>query len=50
MKDFSWQYFSISGDLDAYLLYKQVEGGNQADSDGREEQQGIEDPPGGLNG
>jgi hypothetical protein len=24
MRDFSWQYFSITGDVDAYLLYKEI--------------------------
>ncbi|WP_088832938.1 YqzL family protein [Paenibacillus tyrfis] len=24
MKDFSWKYFSMTGDVDAYLLYKEV--------------------------
>ncbi|OXM86100.1 YqzL family protein [Paenibacillus rigui] len=24
MRDFSWKYFSMTGDVDAYLLYKQV--------------------------
>lgn len=24
MRDFSWKYFSITGDVDAYLLYKEV--------------------------
>lgn len=23
MRDFSWKYFSITGDVDAYLLYKE---------------------------
>ncbi|MCZ8511181.1 YqzL family protein [Paenibacillus filicis] len=23
MRDFSWKYFSMTGDVDAYLLYKQ---------------------------
>ncbi|RAV21750.1 YqzL family protein [Paenibacillus contaminans] len=25
MRDFSWNYFSMTGDVDAYLLYKQVD-------------------------
>jgi hypothetical protein len=25
MRDFSWQYFSITGDVDAYLLYKKID-------------------------
>jgi hypothetical protein len=24
MRDFSWKVFSITGDVDAYLLYKQM--------------------------
>jgi hypothetical protein len=24
MRDFSWQYFSLTGDVDAYLLYKEI--------------------------
>lgn len=35
MKDFSWQYFSLTGDVDAYLLYKEIN--NDSDSDGTEE-------------
>jgi hypothetical protein len=23
LRDFSWQYFTLTGDIDAYLLYKQ---------------------------
>lgn len=25
MRDFSWKYFSITGDVDAYLLYKEFQ-------------------------
>jgi hypothetical protein len=24
MRDFTWNYFSITGDVDAYLLYKEM--------------------------
>lgn len=24
MRDFSWKYFTLSGDVDAYLYFKQV--------------------------
>ena len=24
MRDFSWKYFAMTGDVDAYLLYKQA--------------------------
>lgn len=26
MRDFSWKYFAITGDVDAYLLYKEANG------------------------
>lgn len=26
MRDFSWKYFAMTGDVDAYLLFKEVEG------------------------
>ncbi|MGG1877697.1 YqzL family protein [Paenibacillus cisolokensis] len=26
MRDFSWKYFTMTGDVDAYLLYKEVTG------------------------
>jgi len=29
MRNFSWNYFWTTGDLDAYLLYKEVTLGNQ---------------------
>ncbi|MBX5436521.1 MAG: YqzL family protein [Alicyclobacillaceae bacterium] len=25
MREFSWRYFTLTGDIDAYLLYKQHE-------------------------
>lgn len=25
MRDFSWKYFALTGDIDAYLLYKRHE-------------------------
>ncbi|GGA20508.1 YqzL family protein [Paenibacillus physcomitrellae] len=24
MRDFSWKYFTMTGDVDAYMLYKEV--------------------------
>ncbi|WP_248926651.1 YqzL family protein [Paenibacillus hamazuiensis] len=24
MRDFSWKYFTMTGDVDAYLLYRQI--------------------------
>lgn len=32
MRDFSWKYFAMTGDVDAYLLYKVA--GDPTDSDG----------------
>ncbi|WP_082423160.1 YqzL family protein [Paenibacillus dakarensis] len=26
MRDFSWKYFAMTGDVDAYLLYKDSQG------------------------
>ncbi|WP_019909256.1 YqzL family protein [Paenibacillus sp. HW567] len=26
MRDFSWKYFAMTGDVDAYLLYKEAVG------------------------
>lgn len=26
MRDFSWKYFTLTGDVDAFLLYKEVDG------------------------
>lgn len=26
MRDFSWKYFAMTGDVDAYLLYKAADG------------------------
>ncbi|AEI42648.1 YqzL family protein [Paenibacillus mucilaginosus] len=37
MKDFSWKYFSMTGDVDAYLLYKQSNGENGEEEELEEE-------------
>jgi hypothetical protein len=50
MRDFSWQYFSKTGDLDAYLLYKQVSDDPRMEQDGIADEQEIEDLLGGLGG
>ncbi|MCF6092819.1 YqzL family protein [Microaerobacter geothermalis] len=26
MRDFSWKYFEVTGDIEAYLLYKDIHG------------------------
>jgi len=33
MRDFSWNYFSMTGDVDAYLLYKQVDERQEEDEE-----------------
>lgn len=33
MRDFSWQYFTMTGDVDAYLLYKHVRALEQGTAD-----------------
>ncbi|MGG1553070.1 MULTISPECIES: YqzL family protein [Paenibacillus] len=43
MKDFSWTYFSKTGDVDAYLLYKQVTGEPGMDAEVAEEDQSNEE-------
>jgi hypothetical protein len=48
MKDFSWKYFSMTGGVDAYLLYKQVTVEPGADTDIQEEDQSNEEPLEGL--
>ncbi|BBH21272.1 hypothetical protein Back11_26170 [Paenibacillus baekrokdamisoli] len=32
MRDFSWKYFTLTGDVDAFLLYKEVDGLALADT------------------
>jgi hypothetical protein len=50
MRDLSWNYFSKTGDVDAYLLYKQTSEEHRSDTSIKEEEQTFEDPLGGLNG
>jgi hypothetical protein len=50
MRDFTWQFFSKTGDLDAYLLYKQVSEDIRMEPEGLMEEQEIEDLLGGING
>ncbi|UJF35084.1 YqzL family protein [Paenibacillus hexagrammi] len=44
MKDFSWKYFSMTGDVDAYLLYKQVAGAADTAPEVQVEDQSNEEP------
>ncbi|GGH26666.1 YqzL family protein [Paenibacillus segetis] len=32
MRDFSWKYFTMTGDVDAYLLFKEADGKSEAES------------------
>ncbi|MFD0692808.1 YqzL family protein [Paenibacillus sp. GCM10027628] len=48
MKDFSWKYFSMTGDVDAYLLYKQASVQPGMETDIQEEDQSNEEPLEGL--
>lgn len=31
MRDFSWKYFMMTGDLDAYLLFKEIDGNQESE-------------------
>ncbi len=42
MRDFSWKYFAITGDIDAYLLYKEI-CGCRDNGDMEEEQTRLEE-------
>lgn len=44
MKDFSWKYFSMTGDVDAYLLYRKAAGEPGADRGLQEEEPSNEEP------
>jgi hypothetical protein len=50
MRDLSWNYFSKTGDVDAYLLYKQASEEQPSDTGFEEDEPTLEDPLGGLNG
>lgn len=43
MRDFSWKYFSMTGDVDAYLLFKEVAGPPNEEAD-EEEPAALETP------
>lgn len=38
MRDFSWKYFAMTGDVDAYLLYKESDGSTELASTTAEEE------------
>lgn len=50
MRDFTWNYFSMTGDVDAYLLYKQVMEDNPGEADLVKDEQIFEEPSTELNG
>ena len=33
MRDFSWQYFLMTGDVDAYMLFKEMDRGKISSTD-----------------
>jgi hypothetical protein len=37
MRDFTWNYFSMTGDVNAYLLYKEVAGNSNIEEPREEE-------------
>ncbi|MBW7456437.1 YqzL family protein [Paenibacillus sepulcri] len=38
MRDFSWKYFALTGDVDAFLLYKDVDQLSKSDEPGVDEE------------
>lgn len=44
MRDFSWKYFAMTGDVDAYLLYRESSAGTElADTASEEEDVQLEE-------
>ncbi|MGG6309880.1 YqzL family protein [Paenibacillus macerans] len=37
MRDFSWKYFAMTGDVDAYMLYKEAGGNSEEEAAAAEE-------------
>jgi hypothetical protein len=37
MRDFSWKYFTMTGDVDAYMLYKQISDSDPASAEPEED-------------
>ncbi|MFC7681511.1 YqzL family protein [Paenibacillus sp. GCM10028914] len=42
MRDFSWKYFTMTGDVDAYLLYKESDGNTELASTAIAEEEAVE--------
>lgn len=38
MRDFSWIYFTITGDVEAYMLYKEISSGYEPAEEWNEEE------------
>lgn len=32
MRDFSWKYFTMTGDVESYLLFKEIDGNQEDES------------------
>ncbi|WP_082673102.1 YqzL family protein [Paenibacillus senegalimassiliensis] len=43
MRDFSWKYFAITGDVDAYLFYKEVGGNSEEENVAADELAAVEE-------
>jgi hypothetical protein len=46
MRDFSWKYFAMTGDVESYLLYKAFDPQNAAGVDEWDEEELLEEEPG----
>ncbi|WP_169725455.1 YqzL family protein [Alicyclobacillus contaminans] len=44
MREFSWRYFTLTGDIDAYLLYKRHQELVEDSADGHEEPAAAGEP------
>lgn len=42
MRDFSWKYFAMTGDVDAYLLYKESHSATELESMTTSEEDAVE--------
>lgn len=37
MRDFSWSYFTMTGDVESYLLYKEIDFGSNVEPEEEED-------------
>ncbi|MBB5173932.1 YqzL family protein [Texcoconibacillus texcoconensis] len=42
MIDFSWKVFSITGDIDSYLVYKELENSLSEEEEGQNEEETVD--------